>query len=58
MLSAVLAEQRKFGEAIANAEAAIAIFAHNHGESNSFVEFRRGDVERMRNRDSQPYLDG
>jgi 2'-5' RNA ligase len=57
MLSCVLAELRKFEEAVAEGEQALVLFSHFHGEGDSFVQFRKMDIERMRKKDSAPYLD-
>lgn len=58
MLAAVLAENRKFEEAVIFGEEAVALFARNHGDNDSFVQYRKRDVERMRNKDTRPYLSG
>jgi hypothetical protein len=57
MLSAVLAEKREFDEAVTHGDEAVALFARILGENDSFVQYRRMDVERMRRRDTGPYLD-
>lgn len=57
MLAAVLAESGKFDEAVSVGEEAVAIFAERHGEDSSFVQFRKKDIMRMRNKDTAPYLD-
>jgi hypothetical protein len=57
MLADILAEREKFEDAVPYAEAAVAIFAANHGEDSAFVQGRRRDVRRMRARDLGQYLD-
>lgn len=57
MLATVLAEKREFDEAIVPGEEALALFAQFLGESNSFVQYRRKDIERMRQKDTQPYVE-
>lgn len=57
MLGAVLAERAKFDEAVPYCEKAIAIFAHNHGETASFVEYRRSDLQNMKNEIARRYIE-
>jgi tetratricopeptide (TPR) repeat protein len=57
MLSAVLAERREFDEAVTRGEEAVVLFAQIHGENSSFVQYRRVDIDRMRRKDTRPYLD-
>jgi tetratricopeptide (TPR) repeat protein len=56
MLAAVLAEARQFDEAVAYGETAIRLFSES-GHDAAFLEHRRADVARMRNGDTQPYLE-
>ena len=48
MLASVLAERRRFAQAVVYAEDAVAIFTRKHGETNSFVVWRRLDLQEMR----------
>lgn len=57
MLADILAERGKFEDAVPHAEAAVAIFAANHGEDSAFVQGCRRDLRRMRSRDGGQYLD-
>jgi hypothetical protein len=57
MLACVLAERGKFEEAVVHGEQAVAIFRVNHGEQDSFVAYRKLDIERMRAKDCHPCLD-
>jgi hypothetical protein len=57
MLSAVLAEARNFEEAVVHGERAVEMFAAHHGAQDSFVLYRKRDVDRMRAGDTGPYLD-
>ena len=57
MLAMVLAESGKFDEAIAHGEEAVALFSQLHDEGDSFVEFRKHDIQRMRAKELPPYLE-
>jgi hypothetical protein len=57
MLAAVLAECGKFDEAIAYGEEAVALFGRLYGESDSFVEFRKRDLQHMRDGVLRRYIE-
>lgn len=57
MLSGVLAESGKFGEAVLFGDRAVSIFAANHGDDSQFVKYGRLDVDRMRREEPGPYVD-
>jgi len=57
MLSSVLAEGRRFDEAAGYGEEALQLFSRLFGETNSFVQARKADVEDMRHQTIRPYID-
>lgn len=57
MLASVLAEARKFEEAVIYGEQALKAFAYNHKDNDRFLQDTRKRVERMRNKGAGPYLD-
>jgi hypothetical protein len=56
MLAAVLAEARQFDEAVEYGERAIRLFTES-GHDARFLDYRKADIARMRNRDAQPYIE-
>jgi len=57
MLACVLAESRKFEEAVTIGEEGVAMYAKILGKSNSYVQDCEKRIERMRHNDTRPYLD-
>lgn len=56
LYAAVLAENRRFAEAVVQAENAIAIFEGLRGADDDFVAYRKCDLRRMKDEDTRPYL--
>jgi len=57
MLAGVLAEEGKFQEAIAFAEQGRELYAAFLGDTDSYVQKRRADIDRMRRGNIGSYLD-
>jgi len=57
MLACALAERRKFSEATAHAEEAIAMFRRHHGADSQFVKDREAAIARMRIQDTHHYIE-